>query len=75
MRFIFGLIVGALLTVGTAYVADSFHAAPAPGQKEEARMVNWDVVSANMQGLSTDLREAWTRLVGGAKELDKKAGV
>lgn len=75
MRFITGLVVGVLLTVGTAYVVDSVRAAPGPDHAGNERMVNWDVVNTNMRGLSTSVQETWTKLVGGAKELDKKAGV
>jgi hypothetical protein len=39
MRFIFGMIIGALLTIGGAYVADS-RVDPLQG----GRMVNWTVV-------------------------------
>ena len=38
MRFIFGMIIGALLTIGAAYVADS-RVDPLQG----GRMVNWTV--------------------------------
>jgi hypothetical protein len=64
MRFIFGLIVGIVLTVGCAYVTDTMHSAPGPDQKEAARMVNWDVVNANLQGLSTAVQDGWSRLTG-----------
>lgn len=74
MRFITGLIVGIVLTIGTAYVVDSMHAAPGPNEKAATPMVNWSVVSENLRGLSTDVRDAWNRLLGKAKEIDKKTG-
>ncbi len=73
MRFITGLIVGVLLTIGTAYVSDATRV-PSGRDGATPRMVNWDVVSANMQGLSNDVREAWAHLVGGAQAIDKKIG-
>jgi hypothetical protein len=54
MRFIFGMIIGALLTVGGAYVADS-RADPLQG----GRMVNWTVVGEKMDELTADLRRIW----------------
>ena len=71
MRFIMGLIVGIVLTIGTAYIVDAMHAAPGP-EGAPQRMVNWGVVSDNLGGLSSDLQSLWAKLVGGAKEIDKK---
>jgi hypothetical protein len=74
MRFINGLILGIILTIGTAYIVDTMHAAPGPDDKgAPQRMVNWGVVSDNLGGLSSDLQVAWARIVGGAKDLDKHA--
>ena len=54
MRFFFGMIIGALLTVGGAYVADS-RADPLQG----GRMVNWTVVGEKVDTLTADLRRMW----------------
>jgi hypothetical protein len=67
MRFIFGLLVGIVLTVGCAYVVDTMHSAPGPDQKEAARMVNWEVVNDNLKGLSTSIQDGWSRLTGHQK--------
>lgn len=72
MRFIFGVIVGVALTFGVAYIADSLHSAPGPEGREARQMVNWDVVGSDMRGLSSGLQDAWARLVGGAKQLDRQ---
>jgi hypothetical protein len=65
MRFIFGLIVGCLLTVGGAYVADSM--SPPAGQQAKP-MVNWDVVAKNLDSVTTSVttmaREGWKKIVG-----------
>ena len=73
MRFIFGVIIGIVLTFGVAYVADSMHSAPGPDGKEARRMVNWDVVGDDMRGLSSGVQDLWARLVGETKKLDKQA--
>jgi hypothetical protein len=54
MRFLFGIILGALLTVGAAYIADSQSDA-----LQEGRMVNWDVVGEKVSTLTVDLRRMW----------------
>ena len=64
MRFIFGVIIGIVLTVGSAYVADTMHSAPGPDKKEAARMVNWSVVNDNLKDLSTSMQDGWNRLTG-----------
>jgi hypothetical protein len=40
MRVIFGIVIGAVLTVGAAYVHDSKVSGPFA---EQQRLVNWDV--------------------------------
>ena len=75
MRFITGLLFGILLTVGTAYIVDSMHSAPGPDEVASRHMVNWTVVDANVRTLSTDLQDGWSRLVTGAKQVDRKTGI
>ena len=55
MRFLLGVIVGALLVIGAAYVADS-RADPLQG----GRLVNWTVVGEKMKDLTAELREMWS---------------
>jgi hypothetical protein len=55
MRLLFGIILGALLTVGAAYIADS-RSDPLQG----GRMVNWDVVGEKVGVLTVDLRRMWS---------------
>ncbi len=58
MRLLFGIILGIALTVGGAYVADSMAGTGA------ARMVNWDVVSKNVDDVKGALRDGWKKLTG-----------
>jgi hypothetical protein len=60
MRFIFGLIVGCLLTIGGAYMADSMSSRGA----ESRPMVNWDVVAKNWDSVTALAREGWRKIVG-----------
>jgi len=58
MRFILGIIIGAALTVGGAYVADK--TAEASAQP----MVNWDVVGKNVNTLTGLARDGWKKITG-----------
>jgi hypothetical protein len=58
MRFILGIIVGAALTVGAAYISDTTK--PISAQP----MVNWDVVAKNLDSLSGFARESWKKISG-----------
>jgi hypothetical protein len=54
MRLLLGLILGALFTVGGAYILDS----RADGV-EQRRMVNWDVVGQRADELTANLQVLW----------------
>ena len=58
MRFIFGIILGAALMVGAAYISDTTR--PSNAQP----MVNWDVVAKNFDSLSAFARESWKKIAG-----------
>lgn len=57
MRFIFGMIIGGLLTVGGAYVVDR----TSSGTEQ---MVNWSVVAKNLDSVSALAREGWKKIAG-----------
>jgi hypothetical protein len=59
MRFILGIIIGGVLTVGGAYFADKISAAAA-----KPVMVNWDVVAKNFDSVTTRAREGWKKIAG-----------
>jgi hypothetical protein len=67
MRFILGVILGAILTVTIAFIHDNWvtgtvtTGAPAAVSKHH-NMVNWDVVSANWRTARRRAHEAWTTL-------------
>lgn len=63
MRVLFGMILGAFLTVGTAFFYDSWATRPSAANTAEQRpMVNWDVVDANWRVVRQRAREAWSTL-------------
>lgn len=64
MRLLLGIILGAALTIGGAYLYDSHNAtaaidAPATAQRP---MVNWDVVSVKWHELTATARSQWHRV-------------
>lgn len=68
MRVFIGIIVGILLTVGTAYLVDAMRPAPGPDAVATRPMVNWDVVEQNFHSLSSRVQEGWIRLTKGGKD-------
>jgi hypothetical protein len=64
MRVLFGIILGAVLTVGAAYLYDSHHAAVALNAPSSAQrpLVNWDVVASKWGALAARARAEWNRI-------------
>ena len=61
MRMFFGMVLGALLTVTTAYVVD--HWRPDTSTAAEPRaMVNWSVVEDNLRTVRMQAQEVWSKL-------------
>ena len=69
MRLLIGIILGALLTVGGAYIYDSHNALDAtnsPTAAAQRPLVNWDVVSVKWDHFTTRAKSEWTRVAGRA---------
>ena len=65
MRILLGMVLGAVLTVGGAYLYDSHHAAlamNAPASAQQRPLVNWDVVAATWSHLAGRARAEWSRI-------------
>ena len=64
MRALLGMILGAALTLGGAYLYDSTNAmrAATDGITAERPLVNWDVVSAKWDIVTARAREEWSKL-------------
>ncbi len=58
MRLIFGMILGAALTIGGAYIADTAKTGT------DGRMVNWEVVAKNTDSVVTMIKQGWAKLTG-----------
>ena len=61
MRLILGIVIGAFLTIGIAYVHDSGLSGPAPDREARA-LVNWTVFNAQMRGLNENIAIGWNKL-------------
>lgn len=61
MRVLFGMVLGALLTIGVAYIHDTRVAETATIERP---MVNWDVVGKNWHQFTARMRDEWNRLTG-----------
>jgi hypothetical protein len=59
MRVLFGMILGALLTVFAAYIHDSARTDEAGLQR---KMVNWEVVNQNWQAAKSRVQREWSQL-------------
>lgn len=68
MRVLFGMVLGALLIVGVAFVSDSRNTGvatttgSAAGTEAHRPMVNWDVVGDNLRTIRDRAHETWTQL-------------
>ena len=74
MRLLFGIILGALLTIGGAYISDTMTAGEAavanpdrPSGTVARTMVNWDVVGENWRLLRIRVSEGWNRLTNSGR--------
>lgn len=66
MRFLSGIILGGVLTVGAAYLYDNQGAAVAADSQPgvQRTLVNWDVVSRKWDQLTDRARHEWVKLTG-----------
>jgi hypothetical protein len=69
MNFLFGVMVGIFLTVGTAFIADSFETASVTSNPTSRQIVNWDVAKERLHDSTTAIRVGWERLERGIDHL------
>jgi len=63
MRLFLGMILGAALTIGAAYVSDTT-SKPTGSSVDQRPMVNWDVVGKNVDALTAMIKQGWVKLTG-----------
>jgi len=67
MRVLLGMILGALLTIASAYALDTWRMPASSAANTPAvqrTMVNWDVVGKNWDKLTVRVRQEWNKLTG-----------
>jgi hypothetical protein len=64
MRLLFGIVLGAVLTIGAAYYHDSTDAQSSAGGPAR-QIVNWDVAGGVAHSLTRSIRTEFGRLIGG----------
>jgi hypothetical protein len=62
MRVLVGIVLGAILTVGGAYLYDLRSAQSSASIRTERPMVNWDVVGSKWNHLTGRAKAEWNRI-------------
>jgi hypothetical protein len=62
MNLLLGIIVGVLLTIGTAFVADAFTAAEVTSETCFKQIVNWDIAKERLHETTASIEKGWDRL-------------
>ena len=63
MRLLLGMILGAALTIGGAYVSDTA-SKPTGAGIDPRPLVNWDVVGKNFDSVTAMIKQGWNKLTG-----------
>lgn len=64
MRVFLGIILGILLTIGVAYVADAGRTPVCPAGGVGCPLVNWDEAGTRLKNTEHTVRTVWNRLTG-----------
>ncbi len=64
MRIVLGIIIGVLLTILAAYVADYGRQAVCPAAGVGCPLVNWDEANSRFRKMQGGLESAWYHLTG-----------
>ena len=67
MNFLFGIIVGIALTIGTAFIADSVVTGSVGATPRQ--IVNWDIAKERLHNSTEAIRVGWVRLENGIDRL------
>jgi hypothetical protein len=62
-RSLFGIIIGIVLTAGTAFIADSLAIASVTTDATSRQIVNWDVAKERLHDSTAAIRVGWERAV------------
>jgi len=69
MNLLFGIVVGILLTIGTAFIADAYSAPEVTAENCSKQIVNWDVAKERLHETTLSIATGWDRLKSGVQKL------
>ena len=69
MNFLFGIVVGILLTIGTAFMADAFVTSDVTADNCSGQIVNRDVAKERLHETTSSISTGWDRLTSGLQKL------
>lgn len=59
MNLLFGIVVGILLTIGTAFIADAYSAPEVTTENCSKQIVNWDVAKERLHETTSSIATGW----------------
>ena len=62
MNFLFGIVVGILLTIGTAFMADAFVTSDVTADTCSKQIVNWDIAKERLHETTASIETGWNRV-------------
>jgi len=69
MNLLAGIVVGILLTIGTAFMADAFTTSDVTAENCSRQIVNWDIAKERLHETTTSIATGWDRLKRGVESL------
>ncbi len=69
MNLLLGIIVGMLLIIGTAFMADAFATSDVTAENCSRQIVNWDVAKERLHETTSSIATGWDRLKSGVEKL------
>ena len=69
MNLLAGIVLGILLTIGTAFMADAFVTSDVTTENCSKQVVNWDVAKERLHETTASIAMGWNRLKRGVQSL------
>lgn len=69
MNLLFGMVVGILLTIGTAFITDAYSAPEVTTENCSKQIVNWNVAKDRLHETTSSIATGWDRLKNGVQKL------
>jgi len=69
MNLLLGIIVGVLLTIGMAFMADAFVTSDVTTENCSKQIVNWDIAKERLHETTASIETGWSRLKSSFRSL------